>query len=396
VSAWRLVPLAEAAELNPRRSDALAADELVSFVPMSAVSADTAAIEGEETRAFADVAKGYTPFLSGDLLVAKITPCFENRKIAQANLTRRAGFGSTEFHIVRPRSGKLDGRYALHFLRQERIRRMGERRMTGSAGQRRVPEHFLSQLEIPLPPLAAQQRFAEVLDRVETLRAKRRAALGQLNELNPSIFLDLFGDPGTNPKGLSIAPLGEYLQFVTSGARGWARFYAQTGSRFIRSLDVQMNYIGSDERVFVAAPDNAEARRTKVRAGDVLLTITGSRIGRVAPVPGELEGSYISQHVAILRVNSEHLEPGFVSFFLSLECGGQRQIAGVQYGQTKPGLNFEQIRRFQVLVPPIDLQHEFARRVQTVEKLKAVHRASLAELDALFSSFEHRAFRGEL
>ena len=111
---------------------------------------------------------------------------------------------------------------------------------------------------------------------------------------------------------------------------------------------------------------------------------------------GAFDGAYISQHVAILRANPESVEPSFLSFFLSFEAGGQRQIAKFQYGQTKPGLNFEQIRRFQVPVPPLSLQREFARRVVAVENLKAAQCASLSELDALFAVLQHRAFRGEL
>jgi type I restriction enzyme S subunit len=255
---------------------------------------------------------------------------------------------------------------------------------------------YVAEIKIPLPPLAEQRRIAEVLDRADALRAKRRAALAQLDFLTQALFFDLFGDPVTNSKGLRIEPLGEHLLFITSGGRGWAQFYTPNGSRFIRSLDVQMNYIGDDDVVLVAAPDNAEAHRTRVQVGDVLLTITGSRIGRVAPVPPQLEGSYVSQHVAILRVDSKHIEPDFLSFFLSLGVGGQRQIARAQYGQTKPGLNFEQIRRVQIPVPPTELQNEFADQVAAVEKLKTVQRTSLAELDALFASLQHHAFRGEL
>jgi len=287
----------------------------------------------------------------------------------------------------------LDSRFLWHWLTHSMPRLAAKAK---GATFKQVNRDDIGELEIDLPPLPEQRRIAEVLDRAEALRAKRRAALAQLDSLTQSLFLDLFGDPATNPKGVSIESLGNHLLFVTSGGRGWAEFYAPTGSRFIRSLDVQMNHIGRDDIAFVAAPDNAEARRTRVKAGDVLLTITGSRIGRVAPVPSDLDDSYISQHVAILRVDSKRIEPSFLSFFLSFEAGGQRQIAKAQYGQTKPGLNFEQIRRFQVPVPPIEQQREFARRVEAVEKLKTAQRASLAELDALFTTLQHRAFRGEL
>lgn len=388
--------LIEIAQLNPQLNESLEGDALVSFVPMSAVEAETASVTNAEERRYREVSKGYTPFHNGDLLVAKITPCFENGKIAQATLSHHVGFGSTEFHVVRPVLGTTDGRYLLHFLRQEYIRRDGESRMTGSAGQRRVPEHFLANLELPLPPLEDQRRIAAILDQAEALRAKRRDALVQLDNLPQAIFLDLFGDPCTNPKGLKVESLGEHLLFVTSGGRGWAEFYAPKGARFIRSLDVQMNFIGDTDKAFVLPPDNAEARRTKVENGDVLLTITGSRIGRVAPVPEELAGAYISQHVAILRVDPKSIEPRFLSFFLSLDTGGQRQIAKVQYGQTKPGLNFEQIRRFQIPVPTIQDQHEFIRRVNAVGRLRASHLTSMTEMDALFAALQHRAFRGEL
>ena len=175
--------LLDADFLNPRMTTKLHADEIVSFIPMSALSAETGSIVDEEARLYSEVATGYTPFQRDDILVAKITPCFENNKIGQAKLTRQWGFGSTEFHVVRARPAKADPRYLLHFLRQDHIRAEGERRMTGSVGHRRVPEHFLAGLEMRLPSLSEQRRIASILDQVLQQQANHRVALDHLGEL---------------------------------------------------------------------------------------------------------------------------------------------------------------------------------------------------------------------
>jgi len=363
---------------------------------MAAVDSDSLIARPTEQRPIETLLSGFTYFSDGDVLVAKITPCFENGKIAEVQLSSEHGFGSTEFHVLRAKAGHLHPRYLTHFLRQPSVRHAGERRMTGSAGQRRVPRDFLKELAIPLPPLQEQRRIAAILDKADALRQKRRAALQKLDSLTQSLFLDMFGDPATNPKRLSVRPLGDALKFITSGGRGWAEYYSTAGSRFIRSLDVRMNYVSDDDAAFVSPPDSAEARRTRVQADDVLLTITGSRIGRVSKVTPALEGSFISQHVCILRLDPTKLNPDFLSFFLSLETGGQRQIAASQYGQTKPGLNFDQIRRFRIPSPSLSLQREFVSRISAVDRLRFSLNTASVEAEALGVSAQHRAFRGEL
>lgn len=293
--------------------------------------------------------------------------------------------------ILRPDRHQVDPQYLGWVLRTPEVLSDAIRKKSGSA-IRRIILNDLKKVKIPILSLREQRRIAEVLDHVDALREKRRKSINLLESLAQSIFLDMFSTSIESP----TQPLGDHLTFVTSGGRGWAKYYTDSGARFVRSVDVRMNHVNLENAAFVNPPENAEASRTRISSGDVLLTITGSRIGRVAPATEELDGGYISQHVAILRPNPQTIIPEFLSFFLSLPMGGQRQIARLQYGQTKPGLNFMQIRKVQVPKATLTQQREFTKRLRTVQQISEASNRELAKLDALFASIQSRAFRGEL
>lgn len=162
---WARVRLPEIAAINPTLDKSEIDDDLlVSFVPMPAVEAETGGIDVSAHRKFAEVKKGYTGFLEGDVLFAKITPCMENGKMAVVPaLKNDLGFGSTEFHVLRPAGGISSG-YLYYFVSSKAFRIEAERNMTGAVGQRRVPTTFLSDREIPLPPADEQQRIVAKLD----------------------------------------------------------------------------------------------------------------------------------------------------------------------------------------------------------------------------------------
>lgn len=257
-----------------------------------------------------------------------------------------------------------------------------------------VSKAIVERIEIPLPPLDEQKRIAAILDQADELRRKRQRAIDRLNQLGQAIFHGMFGQVvDSRASGIE---LGSLLKFVTSGGRGWSKYYAAAGTRFIRSLDVQMNFIGAEDMAFVKAPCNAEAKRTAVQEGDVLLTITGSKIGRVAPVPHNFGPAFISQHVAIMRLDQTRMLAEFLSYYLSLPDGGQLQIAKNQYGQTKPGLNFDQIGRFIVPDVPIAGQASFVAAIKHVGDIADQVAEALAREDRLFQSLQQRAFRGDL
>lgn len=179
---WAATPLCDIAEINPRLDRSDLSDELeVSFVPMPAVEAGTGAVDVSAPRTFGEVRKGYTAFREGDVLFAKITPCMENGKMAVAPALRNGlGFGSTEFHVLRPRKG-VDAKYLYYFVSSEQFRHDAEHNMTGAVGQRRVPTNWLSSQPMHFPPTPEQKRivakieelFSELDKGVESLKTAR-------------------------------------------------------------------------------------------------------------------------------------------------------------------------------------------------------------------------------
>lgn len=177
---WSQARIADIAVINPGINKTSIEDDLaVSFVPMQAVGAGDGKVDVSTERTFREVKKGYTPFQEGDLIFAKITPCMENGKIAIVPLLRNGlGFGSTEFHVLRPSNG-MSGRYLYYYISSQTFRNEAEHNMTGAVGQRRVPTNFLIEHRLPIPPSEEQQRivakieelFSEVDKGTESLRS---------------------------------------------------------------------------------------------------------------------------------------------------------------------------------------------------------------------------------
>ena len=176
---WPEVPLSKVAVINPGRPRNLGIrdDQPVSFIPMPAVSEQTAAIEHPGTRLYVDVKKGFTYFEENDILFAKITPCMENGKSAIATgLVGGIGFGSTEFHVIRSNQALLLPKYVHYFVRQQSFRDNAKARMRGAVGQQRVPMAFLNDTIIRVPPISEQRRIIEILDLADRLRKLRADA----------------------------------------------------------------------------------------------------------------------------------------------------------------------------------------------------------------------------
>ncbi len=193
-SAWRMQPISTVAAINPSRRDQATRPppEIVSFVPMSAVDEVSGCIQRPETKRFVEVSKGYTSFQDGDVIFARITPCMQNGKAALASgLVNGVAFGSTEFHVLRP-GPQVTGQWLHCLVRHKDFRDDAARHFKGTAGQQRVPQSFLEQKIIAVPPLEEQWRIVAYLDdlhaRVDALKRLQAETAAELDALLPSIL----------------------------------------------------------------------------------------------------------------------------------------------------------------------------------------------------------------
>ena len=179
---------------------------------------------------------------------------------------------------------------------------------------------------------------------------------------------------GVIPEEWEVKRLGELASFVTSGSRGWAQFYSESGALFIRSQNVRDGRLSFDDTQYVTPPIGTEGNRTKVELNDLLITITGNSVGNVALVAQAFDEAYISQHVGLVRLN-EPKSAAFICRYLSPSSPGNPQITGSQSGQSKPGLNLQNLRDFWIALPP------------TTEELYAIA-AALSDVDELLNGLD--------
>jgi type I restriction enzyme S subunit len=178
---WAIALLSDTADINPRGPGCLPNDDdLVSFVPMAAVEAMSGRLSSHDLREWKMVKKGFTRFQEGDVLFAKITPCMENGKVALAShLHAGIGAGSTEFHVLRP-TRAAEAKFLMYYVLQEQFRKDARAKMTGTAGQLRVPTGFLEERVLALPPVPEQRHIIGAIESYLTKLDASVAALGRV------------------------------------------------------------------------------------------------------------------------------------------------------------------------------------------------------------------------
>ncbi len=237
-----------------------------------------------------------------------------------------------------------------------------------------------------------QSQIIEILEEVSSAIEKRRKQLQQMDKLVESRFIEMFGDPIINPMGWPVSELSTYIQFLTSGSRGWSKYFANTGEYFITIKNVKNCRITLEDVQHVVPPDNAEAKRTRVQEGDLLISITAD-LGRTGVVSKEIAdyGGYINQHLTCIRLNQSAVRPLYVAYYMESDAG-KKQFQAKNQSAVKAGLNFNSINSLRIMVPPVELQDAFICFVAQTDKSKVAIQKALDETQLLFNSLMQKYF----
>ena len=289
---------------------------------------------------------------------------------------------------LRAMDAKLDQKYLWQWLGHSADQLKSKGR---GATFLQVSKADIASLQIPLPPLPEQKRIAGILDAAHALRAKRRESLAQLDTLLQSTFLDMFGDPVTNPMGWEIKSLGEVCD-VRDGTHDSPK-YVETGHPLLTSKnfkDGQIDYSGAS---LISDEDFLQInKRSKVDVGDLVMPMIGT-IGN--PVLVEDEPVFAIKNVALIKFSKESPDNRFIRALLCSHYF-DHITSKANRGGTQKFVALKDLRGMPIPLPALALQRRFAAIVESVERQKARLRAHLAELDTLFASLQSRAFNGQL
>lgn len=374
---WEIKRLKRVASVNPSKSEIKTTPPTlrVSFVPMEAVG-EFGGLDLTSTIELGEGANGYTYFREGDLLVAKITPCFENGKGSLARgLENGIGLGTTELHVLRP-TQQLDARFLAYIAFADAFRKLGQAEMKGAAGQQRVPDDFLRGFTVPLPRLAEQRVICDFLDRetrkINELVAKKERLIELLQErrsalitravtkgLDQNVPMKNSGVDwlGGIPMHWEVRPLKRVSSALTVGVVvNPSTYVSDEGVPFLYGSDIKEGRITSETARRMEPKQSEALSKSRLHEGDLVMVRVGAP-GVTAVVPPELEGANCASILIIRR--SKSFDSRWLCYALNSRAV-RYQIEIVQYGAAQEQFNVSHAVEFLVPCPPAAEQRKIA------------------------------------
>lgn len=326
----------------------------------------------------------------GDIIVARMQA---TNKVLLIDKTNKDLIVSTGFLTLKPQNG-FDHTYLTHFLRSEIFQRQKDQYCSG-ATQKAINNGAFEKLSIPIYLLVEQKKIAEVLDCADTLRQKRKQSLQLLDKFLDAAFLDMFGDVSSGKTKWAKKNLVDVSEVVSGVTKGRKFGHQKTVTvPYMRVANVQDGYINiKDLKYIEVLPEDVE--KFRLRQGDVLLTEGGDpdKLGRGAVWTCEIENCIHQNHIFRVRVNSsDEIIPIFLSALIGSAYGKKYFLRAAKQTTGIATINSTQLKKFPVILPPIELQRKYAQIYNRVEELKEKAIKSGAELDNQFNALTQKYF----
>ena len=367
---WKIAKFENFCEINPNKKSIENIEDSteVSFIPMAAVS-EKGEIDTSEIKTYSEVKKGFTSFSDKDVLFAKITPCMENGKGAVAEgLKNNLGFGSTEFHVLRPKQELCDSYWLYYLMSLPEFRKKAELNMKGSAGQKRVPANFLAKFEISLPPIGLQKVYIDFFNQIDKSKFLLQQILEKFELLKKSRFIEMFGNVATNNKRWEKTKLGN-KSVIGSSKRIFANEYTTEGIPFYRSKEIIELGMGEKPSVELYI---SKKRYQEIKEkfgipipGDILMTAVGT-IGKFWIVPNSKPFYYKDGNLVYIR--TKEFNPLFLKKLLEMLI--EKYKVENANGSAYTALTIEKLKDLQIVLPPMTLQKQYEEFHIQIDKSK--------------------------
>ncbi|TBW09683.1 type I restriction endonuclease subunit S [Azotobacter chroococcum subsp. isscasi] len=427
-SGWAEARIGDLAELNPKQ--AFDDDTMAGFVPMSHAPTNFRDKLRFDERPWGEIKKAYTNFKDGDVIFAKVTPCFENGKAAFVDgLPSGIGAGSSEFFVLRPSCGEVSAKYLLALVKSHDFLREGAENMTGAVGLRRVPKQFVENYPVPVPPAGEQTRIAakldELLAQVDTLKARIDGIPALLKRFRQSVLAAAVsgrlteewrmcregkregeGGAGSPPRSWVVTKLDQCVQ-AQNGKAFPSADYRETGVRLIRpgNLHVSGHIVWTESNTVCLDEAYLEGNdRYVVRAGDIVMNLTAQSLkddflGRVCVYAGDAPALLNQRQCVFVFEDDAPLVKGYL-FWYFRSPQFRAFVETLDSGSLIKHMYTKQLSGHEIAVPPIEEQTEIVRRVEQLfafaDQLEAKVNEAKTRIDRLTQSILAKAFRGEL
>jgi len=381
---WQTKALADVCQIKPPKAEArqrISGKELVSFVPMEDLGINQKILVATQTRSLEDVAGSYTYFADGDVLLAKITPCFENGKLGIADaLTNGIGFGSSEYIVFRP-SPAVDKEWLYYFLSRQSFREEGAARMSGAVGHKRVSKDFIESYPIPVPSVPEQHRIVAILDEafdgIATAKANAEKNLQNARALFESHLQSVFTERGEGWVDHK-KPLADMCELIVDCEHKTAPTQEE-GIPSIRTPNIGKGKLLLDGVYRVSEETyRAWTRRAEPLPGDLILA-REAPAGNVAVIPDDTKVC-LGQRTVLIRPTRTVFEPEFLSWLL-LQPKMQQKLLAHSRGATVQHVNMKDIRALHIgAIPPLSEQRRIVANVgdasEETQRLASIYQKS--------------------